>query len=164
MNFRVFPIPLSLYAESWRLNRLHSCCVSSSDLLPKHPYRAHLDLLPHASVFRNHDFCDCKPKLWESLYTRPLLQVSFVSNIHLYRVNAKSELFMLLSKAVYCFVFTFFSQPGYPLFKSIVLVIFSSLSFLSYLWNRPYYSQTTQTVVEMFSGMYAWTNWVLLFT
>ena len=38
------------------------------------------------------------------------------------------------------------------------------ITFLSFLWNRPYYSQTTQSIVEIFAGLYAWTNLVLLFT
>ena len=71
---------------------------------------------------------------------------------------------LLLSKTAYVFFFTFFSQIQYALFKSIILVVFSSMTFLSYLWNRPYYNQTTQTIMEIFSGAFAWVNWVLLFT
>lgn len=80
------------------------------------------------------------------------------------KVNAKTDMVLLFSKAIYVFVFTFFSGYQYALFKSIVLVALSLLTFVSYLYNRPYYSQTTQTIVEIFSGVYAWTNLVLLFT
>lgn len=71
---------------------------------------------------------------------------------------------MLLQKSALVFFFTFFSEPNYALFKSIVLVIFSSVAFLSVVWNRPYYNQTTQTTHELFSGVFSWANWVLLFT
>lgn len=81
-----------------------------------------------------------------------------------YRVNAKTDIFLLISKAIYVFCFTFFSQPQYVLFKSIVLTVLSVMTFASYIYNRPYYSQTTQTIVEIFSGIFAWTNLVLLFT
>jgi len=79
-------------------------------------------------------------------------------------MNAHTDLFLLISKLAYVFFFNFFSQSQYVLFKSIVLVVLSCLSFLSYVNNRPFYNQTTQTIVEIFSGIFAWTNLVLLFT
>jgi hypothetical protein len=79
-------------------------------------------------------------------------------------MNARTDLFILISKFAYVFFFNFFQQSQYVLFKSIILVVFSCLSFLSYVNNRPYYNQTTQTIVEIFSGVFAWTNLVLLFT
>jgi len=80
------------------------------------------------------------------------------------KMNAHTDLFLLISKLAYVFFFNFFSQSQYVLFKSIVLVVLSCLSFLSYVNNRPFYNQTTQTIVEIFSGIFAWTNLVLLFT
>jgi len=80
------------------------------------------------------------------------------------KMNAHTDLFVMLSKLCYVFFFNFFSQSQYILFKSLVLVVFSCLSFLSYVNNRPFYNQTTQTIVEIFSGIFAWTNLVLLFT
>jgi hypothetical protein len=79
-------------------------------------------------------------------------------------MTARVDLLILLSKLLYVFCFNFFSQPQYVLFKSIVLVIFSVLCFLSYVRNRPYYTGTTQLIVEIFSGVFAWINLVLLFT
>jgi len=79
-------------------------------------------------------------------------------------MNAKTDLFVLLQKLIYVFFFNFFKGPQYALFKSIILVVFSCLTFVSYIRNRPYYSQTTQTIVELFAGVFAWTNLVLLFT
>jgi hypothetical protein len=38
------------------------------------------------------------------------------------------------------------------------------MTFFSFMWNRPYYNQSTQTIVEVFAGLFAWTNLVLLFT
>jgi uncharacterized membrane protein HdeD (DUF308 family) len=80
------------------------------------------------------------------------------------KMNAKTDLFLLISKLAYVFFFNFFTPAKYTLFKSIVLVVFSCLSFISYVSNRPFYNQTTQTIVELFSGVFAWTNLVLLFT
>jgi hypothetical protein len=80
------------------------------------------------------------------------------------KMTSRTDLFVLLSKTAYVFFFNFFTQPEYVLFKSIVLVVFSCLSFISYLKSRPYFNQTTQLLVEIFSGVYAWTNLVLLFT
>lgn len=71
---------------------------------------------------------------------------------------------LLLSKLAYVFFFNFFQQADYVLFKSIILVVFSLLSFLSYLKLHPYYNQSTQLLVEIFSGVFAWVNLVLLFT
>ena len=80
------------------------------------------------------------------------------------KMTSRTDLFVLLSKTAYVFFFNFFTQPEYVLFKSIVLVVFSCLTFISYVKSRPYFNQTTQLLVEIFSGVYAWTNLVLLFT
>jgi hypothetical protein len=80
------------------------------------------------------------------------------------KMTSRTDLFVLFSKTAYVFFFNFFTQPEYVLFKSIVLVVFSCLTFISYLKSRPYFNQTTQLLVEIFSGVYAWTNLVLLFT
>lgn len=56
------------------------------------------------------------------------------------KMNANTDLVLLVSKLAYVFFFNFFSQSQYVLFKSIVLVVFSGLSFLSYLNNRPFYN------------------------
>lgn len=49
------------------------------------------------------------------------------------KIHSTSDLFQLLSKSIYIFIFTFFRGDQYCLFKSVVLVIFSSVTFLSYL-------------------------------
>jgi phosphatidylglycerophosphate synthase len=80
------------------------------------------------------------------------------------KMSSKTDLLVLLSKIAYVFFFNFFSQNEYVLFKSIILVVFSCLTFVSYVKSRPYFNQTTQLLVEIFSGVFAWTNLVLLFT
>lgn len=36
--------------------------------------------------------------------------------------------------------------------------------FLSYVSNKPYFNNTTQILVEIFAGIFAWTNYVLVFS
>jgi hypothetical protein len=50
------------------------------------------------------------------------------------------------------------------MFKSIVLCVMSTFVFLQYVTLKPYYYSATQTLVEIFSGIFTWTNYVLLFT
>lgn len=38
------------------------------------------------------------------------------------------------------------------------------MTFYSYIENRPFHNNTSQLTVELFAGVYAWANWVLLFT
>ena len=80
------------------------------------------------------------------------------------KMSSRTDLLLLLSKFAYVFFFNFFSQKEYVLFKSIILVVFSCLTFISYVKSRPFFNQTTQLLVEIFSGIFAWTNLVLLFT
>lgn len=56
------------------------------------------------------------------------------------KMTSRTDLFVLLSKTAYVFFFNFFTQPEYVLFKSIVLVVFSCLTFISYLKSRPYFN------------------------
>jgi uncharacterized ubiquitin-like protein YukD len=65
---------------------------------------------------------------------------------------------------VLVFFFTFFSQPKYALFKTLVLCATSIFCFISYSLNRPYHNQTPQMLSELFSAIFAWANIVLLFT
>eukprot|EP00347_Sterkiella_histriomuscorum_P000937 403373955 len=80
------------------------------------------------------------------------------------KINSRTDSFQIISKLAYVFIFVFFSQTEYSLFKSIILCIFSSVTFLSYVSNKPYFNQTTQIIAEIFSGVFAWTNYVLLFS
>ena len=56
------------------------------------------------------------------------------------KMTSKTDLFILISKTAYVFFFNFFTQPTYTLFKSIILVVFSCLTFVSYVKTRPYYN------------------------
>jgi len=78
------------------------------------------------------------------------------------KINATSDLVMLLQQTIYVFFFTFFSQSQYALFKVLLLALFSVATYASIVSNRPYYSPTTQILVEIFSGIFAWVNLVLL--
>lgn len=80
------------------------------------------------------------------------------------KINATSDLVMLLQQTIYVFFFTFFPQSQYALFKVLLLAFFSVATYASIVSNRPYYSPTTQILVEIFSGIFAWVNLVLLGT
>lgn len=54
------------------------------------------------------------------------------------KINIASDVMILVSKAAYVFVFTLFASSDYALFKTIVLVAFSTGTFGSIYLNRPY--------------------------
>lgn len=50
------------------------------------------------------------------------------------------------------------------MFKNLVLAVFSTLTFYAYVKIKPYFNSSTQTLAEIFAGIFCWTTYVLLFS
>jgi len=78
------------------------------------------------------------------------------------RVNSRTEVFEMVSKIIFNYLFTFFGKPQYQWVLIAVLLTFSTITYYKYRYNWPYYSPTISMVVNILSGLFVWTNLVLL--
>jgi hypothetical protein len=71
---------------------------------------------------------------------------------------------MLASKVLYVFAFTFFnkSSVGNTWFLSICLFIGSAIIFAAFYFDRPYYHAKAQQIMNVYNGLFLWTNSILL--
>ena len=121
-----------------------SWCIYRWGLLPEYSYFACSSLIHITYDILVNGRLINLDELWEQIYQGPNFKVSFTFILNDgYRINAKSDMLQLLSKTVYVFMFTFFHQEEYGMFKSVILCIFSTVVFLSCVTNKPYFNPTT---------------------
>ena len=48
--------------------------------------------------------------------------------------------------------------------KGIILSVFSMIILIQYLQLKPYFNVTTQSLLEIFSAIYMWTNLIVVFS
>jgi hypothetical protein len=58
--------------------------------------------------------------------------------------------------------FLFLQDTSFKGFKILILVILSTISFLRYWIDRPYYDTTHNRVMSVLHGVFAWTNYLIL--
>lgn len=58
--------------------------------------------------------------------------------------------------------FLFLQDSSFKGFKILILVILSTISFLRYWIDRPYYDTTHNRVMSVLHGVFAWTNYLIL--
>ena len=80
----------------------------------------------------------------------------------MHRVSAKVEILVMLIKLVLLVVFLFLQDKSFRGFKIIVLVLASTVSFLRYHLDRPYYYMPMNKIVSVLHGIFAWTNYLIL--
>ena len=58
--------------------------------------------------------------------------------------------------------FLFLQDSSFKGFKILILVILSTISFLRYWIDRPFYDTTHNRVMSVLHGVFAWTNYLIL--
>ena len=58
--------------------------------------------------------------------------------------------------------FLFLQDSSFKGFKILILVILSTISFLRYWVDRPFYDTTHNRVMSVLHGVFAWTNYLIL--
>ena len=65
-------------------------------------------------------------------------------------------------KVILLVVFLFLQDSSFRGFKIIVLVLVSTVSFLRYHLDRPYYYMPMNKIATVIHGIFAWTNYLIL--
>ncbi len=78
------------------------------------------------------------------------------------RVNSRSDVFELILKIILNYLFTFFGFEQYHWFLIAVLLVLSAISYFKYRYSWPYYNEKISKVFNVLTGIFLWTNIVLL--
>lgn len=90
------------------------------------------------------------------------------------RVNTRVDFFVTGIKMVLVIVFCFLVDESFAGFKVLVLVVASTVSFLKYLVEKPYYNRnfnkvslnskpySNLKVMSVLHGIFVWTNYLML--
>jgi len=68
---------------------------------------------------------------------------SSLSNDPSARVNSRADVFILITKIILNYIFTFFGKPQYHWFCIISLLLLSSVNYFKYRYDWPFYNETT---------------------
>ena len=69
---------------------------------------------------------------------------------------------MTLVKLILVIVFGFLQDKSFQSFKIMVLVVASTVTFLRYHIDRPYYYTSMNKTLSLLNGIFAWTNYLIL--
>ena len=72
------------------------------------------------------------------------------------------DLYITVMKFLLVVAFLFLQDSSFKGFKILILVILSTISFLRYWIDRPYYDTTHNRVMSVLHGVFAWTNYLIL--
>jgi hypothetical protein len=72
------------------------------------------------------------------------------------------DLYITVMKFMLVVTFLFLQDSSFKGFKILILVILSTISFLRYWIDRPYYDTTHNRVMSVLHGLFAWTNYLIL--
>lgn len=91
---------------------------------------------------------------------------SFQSNSYFlirFRVNARTELQLAAIKLALVLAYSFLQAGGFIWALIILLAISGTIAVRLYLTERPFYSSTLNKVLSVLMGIFAWTNYLILF-
>jgi hypothetical protein len=77
-------------------------------------------------------------------------------------VHPYVDLYITVMKFLLVVAFLFLQDSSFKGFKILILVILSTISFLRYWIDRPYYDTTHNRVMSVLHGVFAWTNYLIL--
>ena len=72
------------------------------------------------------------------------------------------DLYITVMKFLLVVAFLFLQDSSFKGFKILILVILSTISFLRYWIDRPFYDTTHNWVMSVLHGIFAWTNYLIL--
>lgn len=72
------------------------------------------------------------------------------------------DFFVTLVKLLLVIVYCFLQDISFNGFKILVLVVASTVTFLRYAFDRPFYNRTFNRVMCVLHGIFAWTNYMIL--
>lgn len=72
------------------------------------------------------------------------------------------DLYITVMKFLLVVAFLFLQDSSFKGFKILILVILSTISFLRYWIDRPFYDTTHNRVMSVLHGIFAWTNYLIL--
>ena len=78
------------------------------------------------------------------------------------RVHPYVDLYITVMKFLLVVAFLFLQDSSFKGFKILILVILSTISFLRYWIDRPFYDTTHNRVMSVLHGIFAWTNYLIL--
>lgn len=84
------------------------------------------------------------------------------SGVILSKISAKVEIIVMFIKLILLVIFLFLQDSSFRGFKIIVLVLVSTVSFLRYHLDRPYYYMSMNKIASVLHGIFAWTNYLIL--
>jgi hypothetical protein len=93
--------------------------------------------------------------------TGDTLKVSAYS-LNLNRVHTYVDLYVTVMKFLLVIVFLFLQDSSFKGFKILVLVILSTVSFIRYWIDRPFYQNSHNRLMSVVHGIFAWTNYLIL--
>lgn len=82
--------------------------------------------------------------------------------IVLAKIHARVDFFVTLIKLLLVIVYAFLQDESFIGFKILVLVVTSSITFLRYMFDRPFYSRPFNKLMSIIHGIFAWTNYMIL--
>ena len=74
------------------------------------------------------------------------------------QINARIDLLFFFTKICYIVAFVFFRNDEYILFKASILLLCSFFTFLNLCQKMPFIDPVNQTLHEILSGLFVWTN------
>jgi len=77
-------------------------------------------------------------------------------------VHPYVDLYITVMKFLLVVAFLFLQDSSFKGFKILILVILSTISFLRYWVDRPFYDTTHNRVMSVLHGVFAWTNYLIL--
>jgi hypothetical protein len=77
-------------------------------------------------------------------------------------VHPYVDLYITVMKFLLVVAFLFLQDSSFKGFKILILVILSTISFLRYWIDRPFYDTTHNRVMSVLHGIFAWTNYLIL--
>jgi hypothetical protein len=65
-------------------------------------------------------------------------------------------------KLILVIVYNFLQDESFTGFKILVLVVISTITFIRYMIDRPFYNRTFNKIMSVVHGIFAWTNYMIL--
>lgn len=78
-----------------------------------------------------------------------------------FRIHSRVDFLVILAKLFLVIMFCILQDSSFEIFKVLILIVVSLVTFLKYMIDRPYYSRTMNKVLTISHGIFLWSNCML---